>query len=343
MKLNNIIRRFFALTAVAILLTGCSGFIYQDEGDCAPHYKVRFIYDWNMAFADAFPNQVTAVTLYLVDPESGKIVWQKHESGAALAQPGYMMDVDVDPGRYSLVVWAGRGHRTHFSVTETDTHTDLHCRLTTKSHPDYGPSYHDDDLDALFHGKLMDQEFPDNQGTHVYTVPLIKDTNNIQVVLQHLSGEPVDAEEFTFTISDNNAHMSWDNSLVQDSPVTYYHWDRRQAVGTIVSPSDGIEMSHSAAKAELSTGRLVEGQKPMLTVTRKDGTKVFSVDLLDWCRAFKSQHASSLGSRAAMSDQEFFDRQDDWHFAFFLNDDDRWVDAFIYIESFKVIIQNSEI
>lgn len=332
-----------ALTAVAILLTGCNGLIYQDEGDCAPHYKVRFVYDWNMAFADAFPKQVSAVTLYLVDPESGKIVWQKHESGAALAQPGYMMDVDVDPGKYSLIVWAGEGHKTHFSVTDTDIHTDLHCRLMTKSHPDYDTAYHDDDLDPLFHGKLMDQEFPDNQGTHIYTVPLIKDTNNIQVVLQHLSGEPVDAEEFKFTISDNNAHMSWDNSLIQDSPVTYYHWDRRQAVGTIVNPNDGIAMSHSAAKAELSMGRLVENQDPMLTVTRKDGTQVFSIHLLDWCRAFKSQHSNSLGSRAAMSDQEFFDRQDDWHFAFFLNDDDRWISSFIYIESFKVIYQNSEI
>lgn len=348
MKLPDIFHRLLALTAACLMLTGCSGLIYQDEGDCDPHYKVKFIYDMNMSFADAFPRQVSAVTLYLVNPETGKIVWQKHESGDALAQPGYLMDVDgVEPGTYTLIAWAGKGHKTHFSVTDTDIHTDLHCRLLTKQHPELGTAYHNEDLDPLFHGKLELQEFTDRQGTHVFTVPLTKDTNNIQVVLQHLSGAKVDASQLTFTITDRNAHMNWDNSLVKDadSPVTYYHWDRRQAVGTIISPELGIEQSHSAAKAELSVARLMDMEDPMLTVTRPDGTDVFSIHLLDWCRAFKSQHLQSMltKGRATMSDQEFFDRQDDWHFAFFLDDGDRWIDSYIFIESFKVVEQHVDL
>lgn len=333
------------MACCCMLLTGCSGLIYQDEGDCDPYYKVRFVYDRNMAFADAFPRQVTAVTLHIVDPATGKIVWQKHESGDALAQPGYMMDVDgLAPGTYDLIVWAGQGHKTHFSVDDADTAEGLHCRLLTKTDPTDGSAYHDEDLDPLFHGRLTAQEFTDKQGVHVYTVPLTKDTNNIQVVLQHLSGEPVNAEELTFTITDDNAHMSWDNSIVSDS-VRYSHWDLRQAVGSIVSPENGIELSHAAAKAELSMARLVEGQKPRLTVTRENGDIVFSIPMLDWCRAFKSQHLNKLvtSGRATMSDQEFFDRQDDWHFAFFLDDSGRWVDSFIYIEAFKVVYQSVDL
>ena len=55
--------------------------IYDDEGDCDPHYKVKFRYDMNMKFADAFSNEVNAVTLYVVDESTGRIVWQKRESG----------------------------------------------------------------------------------------------------------------------------------------------------------------------------------------------------------------------------------------------------------------------
>lgn len=342
MKLNNILNRLIAMMAGALMLTSCQGLIYQDEGDCDPYYKVRFVYDWNMAYADAFPRQVTAVTLYLVDPATGKVVWSKHESGEALAQPGYAIDVDVEPGRYTLMAWAGKGHKTHFSVADSDMHTGLECRLLTKTHAE-GHQYHDEDLDPLFHGVLMNQEFTDKQGTHVYTVPLIKDTNNIQVILQHLSGEPVDAEEFTFKITDNNAHMAWNNDVLRDSPVTYYHWDRRTAVGTVVSPENGILASHAAAKAELSVARLMTTSDPMLTVTRRDGKVVFSIHLLDWCLAFKSQHLNNGGRAGGMSDQEFLDRQDDWHMAFFLDEGERWVNSFIYINSFKVVLQNVDL
>ncbi len=51
---------------------------------------------------------------------TGRIVWQKHESGNALKQAGYLMDVDVRPGNYTLVAWCGEGHRTSFGVDDGD-------------------------------------------------------------------------------------------------------------------------------------------------------------------------------------------------------------------------------
>ena len=54
---------------MSVALTGCDGMIYDDEGDCAPRYKVRFVFDKNLSFADAFSNEVNSVTLYIIDPD----------------------------------------------------------------------------------------------------------------------------------------------------------------------------------------------------------------------------------------------------------------------------------
>ena len=59
--------------------------IYDEEGDCDPHYKVRFVYDRNLKYTDAFAAEVDEVTLYIVDTD-GTIVWQKHEAGDELKQ-----------------------------------------------------------------------------------------------------------------------------------------------------------------------------------------------------------------------------------------------------------------
>ncbi|MCD8294634.1 MAG: FimB/Mfa2 family fimbrial subunit, partial [Clostridia bacterium] len=127
--------RSYARKAGSVLLAGavcclalcaCNSLIYDDEGDCSTHYKVRFRYDYNMKYADAFAHEVSSVTLYLVDAE-GNVVWQRTEEGSALAAEGYEMEVDVDPGRYSLLAWCGTKDLGSFTVPESTTATDLTC------------------------------------------------------------------------------------------------------------------------------------------------------------------------------------------------------------------------
>ena len=89
-------RRIAALTvvaAVAAASTGCDdSFLFDYEGDCDPYFKARFRFDMNLHYADAFPNEVNAVTLYLIDPSTGNIVWQRSESGDRLKEDGYLID-----------------------------------------------------------------------------------------------------------------------------------------------------------------------------------------------------------------------------------------------------------
>lgn len=337
-----------ALMSVAgiMALSSCNGLIYDDEGDCDPYYKVRFRYDWNMKFADAFPNEVNEVTLYVVDDRTGRVVWSKHESGEALRSDGYLMDVDVEPGTYSLIAWCGKGHRSSFAVDDTETARLLRCRLTDREAPSgsFGlqqGSHVRNYLENLYHGKLDTQEFPATQGVHIYEVPLKKNTNNVHVVLQHLSGEPINDGDFVFSVTDENGLMDWDNSLLSDEPLTYFAWHTTTATAGIEDPvhpdaSSRTQVQVSAAVAELSVARLMEKHRysALLHIHSKDGKEIVRLPLIDYFLLIKSANLRD------MSNQEFLDRQDDYSMMFFLDEDNRWVKMQINILSWKMVFQN---
>ena len=95
----------------------CDSLIYDREGDCSVHYRLRFRYDMNLKFADAFAHEVEAVRLYAFDSE-GKLVWQAAEQGEALAADGYSMLLDLAPGSYRLVAWCGLDGGDSFSLPD---------------------------------------------------------------------------------------------------------------------------------------------------------------------------------------------------------------------------------
>ncbi len=132
---------------------------------------------------------------------------------------GYAMTVNVEPGEYGLLVWCGTTDKGSFSIPETTVGNELTCTLG-REHDAGNEAFVAEDLDRLFHGWLPEQTFGETEGTYTYTVPLVKNTNNVRVVLQHLSGEAMDKDRFVFTITDTNGSMDWDNSLRPDEPVT---------------------------------------------------------------------------------------------------------------------------
>ncbi|WP_167511902.1 FimB/Mfa2 family fimbrial subunit [uncultured Bacteroides sp.] len=322
------------LLSVLFVMTACDG-IYEDEGDCSVHYHVKFRYDMNMKFADAFAHEVNSVTLYVLD-EQNNVVWQGSEQGETLAQEGYAMEVDVAPGSYSLLAWCGLAGGNSFAVPVSSRKEDLICSLK-REHKLDGTAYVKEDLNRLYHGYLEKQTFSSEEGTHTFVVPLVKNTNNIRVVLQHLSGEPVDKDKFTFSITDENGVMNWDNKLLSDEPVTYYAWHTDSGTAGIDDVDSRTVSSFSAAIAELTTARLVKEKAPRLKVTNDKGETVFSIPLIDYALLVKGEY------NRRMDDQEYLDRQDEYNMVFFLDEGDRWMDAYIYINSWKVVLQETGI
>ncbi len=324
--------RLLASVLACSAAAACSGFIFEDEGDCSVVYRVKFRYDMNMKYADAFSHEVRAVTLYALG-EDGSIVWKKSESGAALAAEGYSMVVDVPAGKYSLLAWCDADEYKSWNFNSAAASlSELGCSLNVKRSDD-GTAYTDSRIDDLYYGWSPDVDFTSDEGVTVTTVSLTKDTKQFKVILQHLSGEAVDAEKFEFLISADNAVMDSGNGLVGEESVEYRAW--AVSTGTATTKADG---ELNLALAELSTGRLVKGRSPRLVVRAKDsGATVLSVPLVDYALLIKGHYNSGL------DDQEYLDRQDEYNMIFFLDENDRWISAYIYINSWKVVLQDTEL
>lgn len=325
-----------AALAVVTSLASCDHAIYDYEGDCDSHYFVRFKFDYNMNSADAFASEVNAVTLHLID-SNGKVVWQKTESGEKLTQEGYMMEVDIAPDTYSLLAWCSSENPTTFEINNEGQRESLRTRFNRNVHED--GSHHiegENDLDRLYHGYKADVEFPAGDGEdYVYLLPLKKDTNHLTVALQQLSGEPIDKNIVKFEITDDNAHLDWDNEPIHGEPVTYHEW-HKETVEADLGTRSVDNQKFGGVIADLTVSRLMKAHSPnaKLKVYRTDtGEVIVSIRLIDALLLVKGEYNKHW------DDQEFLDRKDDYNLIFFLDENHRWLDGLIQIESWRVVYQ----
>ena len=129
MKINGLIHQFtFGMLIVAIwLLSSCTN-LYEDLPEC--RLFVKFKYDYNMLYADAFHTQVDKVELYVFDKD-GKYLFKQSEEGAALVTGSYLMEVELPVGEYQFMAWAG-AHDSYDITSMTpgsSTITDMKLQL----------------------------------------------------------------------------------------------------------------------------------------------------------------------------------------------------------------------
>ena len=343
-------RAYSLVTAVALCcaMTSCDNVIYDGEGDCEVTYRLAFRYDRNMKWADAFAHEVKSVHLYAFDKE-GLLVWQQSDSGEALKADGYTMPLELPAGDYTLLTWCGLENDGELAETFTVPEArvgetrieDLQCRLE-RGH-DAGGAYSDRNLYPLFHG-IKEVSLPDaDDGDYTYTMELTKDTNHVRIILQQLSGEPVNEKDYTFRIEEENGLMNFDNSLLSDEMITYRPYnvtsgtaglgidDYPTASGARDNRSSRAITSVSVAIADLSIARLTENRKTMLTVETNDGMKVARIPLTDYALLLKDGTAGDIG------DQEYLDRQDEYALTFFLDENREWIGTSVIINSWKVV------
>ena len=66
---------------------------------------VRFRYDYNMEFSDAFAAQVNRVDVFVFDKE-GTFIMKKSEQGETLGSGSYRMPLPLPVGEYRIAAWA---------------------------------------------------------------------------------------------------------------------------------------------------------------------------------------------------------------------------------------------
>ncbi len=353
MNLKQTFRHTLAVLTSAFALTACNNsFIFEDEGDCDPKYRVKLRYDYNMKYADAFASEVDHVTVNVVDSD-GKIVYTHRESGEQLKADNYeiVLDGKFAAGNYKLHAWCGSGAEpgnSSFVVHPAERIEDLRCTLLPDEHDYYNradkevPGAEGDtvkrQIQNLYHGLTQQLYFPEEEGTHNYTVPLVKNTNSVKVMLQHLTNTPLDHNDFRFTITARNSRMDHDNSIIDTEPVVYQAWDVRETEGTLAPGNDVQPGTHSAVVAEFTIGRLMADQDVRLEAHRiSDGQLAFSVNMVQLALLLKSANLRN------MPDQEFLDRQDDYTYVFFLDSKYTWSHCEVNILSWKAVFQNAEL
>ncbi len=350
--LKTIIKNIIPLLVVALTFSSCD-FIDEHDGDCNAYYKVRFRFDRNILFADAFSSQVEEVDLYVLDAD-GKIVWQGREEGETLAQEGYLMDLPVKPGKYDLVAWARnrQDNATDFSLkggSSPYTLDDLDVSLAREY--DENTAYSSSNIHGLFHGMVKGVELPDTYGTHILTVPLTKNTNSIRIMLVHLSGKEINPEDFDVKITDKTGDLKHDNTILDTEHIEFRTWDKQNGLATTDIPlveeqktSAVTPLSRTSATqvhslvAKMTTSRLQTCRRPILTVTHNTtGEKIIEIPVIDYFLMVKGEY------KRQMEDDEYLDRQDDYHMTFFLHDDGTWYKNVIDILSWRVVRQSSDL
>lgn len=347
-------RLLIAAVMACGLFASCDEAIYDYEGDCKTKVQVKFRYDRNMKWADAFASEVTSVLLFAFD-KNNILVWSGSESGEALKKDGYAMTVDLPAGDYHLLAWCGLDNpvsaERHFNIPDvkvgSTTLKEMKCRMERER--DEAGACSTRRLTPLFHG-AVDINIPDvdTGETFTYPVSLTKNTNHVRVILQHLNGEPVDVNKFKFIIEEENGLMGHDNALLPDEGITYrpYHVGSGTAnLGIDDYPRPGEKSkgskatieSVSVAIADLSIARLVSGRKSYLSIHSTDDKRLVArIPLTDYALLLKD------GYEHEMTDQEYLDREDDYSLTFFLDEKDYWLSSSIIINSWRLVFNEMD-
>ena len=133
--------------------------------------------------------------------------------------------------------------------------------------------------------------------------------------------------------------MAHDNSLLDDELLHYQPY--YTASGTADMNPDGSRATTaiSTALAELTVGRLVKDKdtRTILSVSNSQGETVLSIPLIDYALLVKGYYNQDL------SDQEYLDRQDEYNLTFFLDENNHWMSSSIIINSWRVVLSETEL
>lgn len=302
MKLKSLLRHiamWFVLIG-SLIMTSCDSF-NEDLLEC--RLFVKFKYDYNMEFADAFHSQVDKVELYVFDKD-GKFLFKQAEEGSTLGTGSYLMEVKLPVGQYQFMAWAGA--HDSYDITSlqagVSSITDLKLQLKREE-----TLIINKELEPLWYGEINNVDFT---GTTDQTevINLIKDTNKVRFVFQGSNEDSwgVDVNAYTYEIIESNGYLAHDNSLLGDDNLSFrpYHIEQKNLAAGIV---------------ELNTMRFLANRNARFVVTEKaTGKKVFNINLTDFLVMTKIEGHN-------MSAQEYLDRESEYKIVFFFADNDPWL------------------
>lgn len=333
---NTVLRRIGAALGAALMiaaLPACES-IYEDLQPCPHGVSLRFVYEYNMTDSNAFPREVDCLTLLIYDADD-RYVATRTVTGPELRDENYRMTLDLEAGAYRFVAYGGLACERHsFAMTSVPAAGAAFSDLRVRMDPDCLTDPDRKRLHDLYWGMLR------LSTADLYaegTVEMMKNTNNIRIVLQQENGGVLSPDDFDFEITDDNTLFASDNDLIPAGKVTYTPWTTGQAqTGVVIVGDDVVPEVASVAYAELSTSRLMLKNDPRLIVRRhSDGGTIVDMPLKRYLLLLRSD-------RYDMGDQEYLDRESDFVLFFFLRPDGSWINTRIVVNDWVVRINDAE-
>ena len=295
MKTEGAVRRmgYGSCLLLLLVLFSCTS-IDETLPECRLY--VRFRYDYNMEFSDAFASQVNRVDVFVFDKD-GTFVMKKSEQGETLGGGSYRMPLPLPAGESRIAAWAGLCYDFEMPepVAGKTTLEELTVRMKREE-----SLVHNKALNPLWYGGVQAVSFTGRQ-EQTETVSLIKDTNKFRFILQKSGpGEELDINDCLFEVRADNGYYDWNNDLLDDDMISYrpYYLEKVEDVGIVV---------------EMNTMRLLEHKKVYLTLTRKsDGKELMKIDLIPYLLLTKMEGHN-------IPAQEYLDRQSEYAIVFFYN------------------------
>lgn len=330
------------LTLPAVGLVSCNH-IYDDLSDCP--IELRFIYEYNMEWANAFHNQVDCLTAYYYDEDGNFVMKEAVTDAKVLSDESFRLRPALAPGRYHVVAYGGMEcEKASFSQLNEPTAGSHISDLRVKLDDDCLKIKERMRLHNQFYGVL---DFTVHESAPTYaTVPMMRNTNSIQIALQHVDGSPIDVNDFVFEIFDDNNDFDYKNNLLPTGEIKYTPWNTENRSTGIISGRANEDWS--AALAQFTTSRLVYTRsypdKKVATTLRvskvEDGEIVFEVPLVNYMLMFKDGNVTNPDG-LTISPQEYLDRENSWNFVFFL-DNNLWISTHIIVNDWEVRLNQTD-
>ncbi|MDE6801980.1 MAG: FimB/Mfa2 family fimbrial subunit, partial [Muribaculaceae bacterium] len=187
-----------AIAAVpATALTSCD-LIYTDLEPCTQGVELRFIYDYNMEFANAFPAQVDCLTLLVYDGAGKYLATHTVTDRSLLSDEDWRMQLRLDPGEYRFIAYGGMAcENASFEFTSPSRAISaLLSDLEVAMKPGLLGGQDGKPLHNLFYGQgtmTIAKTDTDYRRTTIY---MIKDTNTLRVLLANADGTSLASDDF---------------------------------------------------------------------------------------------------------------------------------------------------
>lgn len=344
MKKNRLYRYASPVFAGAVALimamaaSSCNDLIYEDLDDCDRGLEIRLIYKHHIEGGNAMTDgRVDCLTLLVYDAAGNYVCTATETDLASLSDESWRLKLDLPAGKYNLIAYGGLACEKasfHF-VTEPAAGTKM-TDLEVAMNPSVLTTPDGTSLHPLFYGRYEGITVSDKDlDRRPVTVEMMKDTNNIRILLQNISGTPVVDTDFLFELTDNaNSLFNWENDLLPVEEFTYMPWAHGNAEYIFTDDEDHIS---TAAYAEFSTSRLTTASRSRLTIRRaSDKRTVLSIPLVQYLLMLKSQQFDYMKS------QEFLDRESHWNVIFFLDSSNggTWITTHFVVNDWTVRINN---